>query len=301
MKKALIIIGSILLLIVVAVGGYGFYLYKNVQDTVSNRMFQELERTKSELREVEVNQETDPLSFLLLGIDAQDSARGRSDTIIVLTMDPNDGSMKMVSIPRDTYTEIVGRGTQDKINHAYAFGGPDMTVASVENFLQIPIDYYIALNMEGFKGIVDAIGGVTLDNDMDFTQSGFHFEEGEISLDGEAALAFSRMRYEDPRGDHGRNDRQRQIVQAIIQEGAQLENITKAFTLIDVLGDNVRTNLSFDEMIDFQANYRNAQSNSETITFEGSGGMDGGIWYYYVSDEERNRVSNELREHLKLN
>ncbi|MBU9713500.1 LCP family protein [Bacillus tamaricis] len=264
-------------------------------------MFQELERTKSELREVEVNQETDPLSFLLLGIDAQDSARGRSDTIIVLTMDPNDGSMKMVSIPRDTYTEIVGRGTQDKINHAYAFGGPDMTVASVENFLQIPIDYYIALNMEGFKGIVDAIGGVTLDNDMDFTQSGFHFEEGEISLDGEAALAFSRMRYEDPRGDHGRNDRQRQIVQAIIQEGAQLENITKAFTLIDVLGDNVRTNLSFDEMIDFQANYRNAQSNSETITFEGSGGMDGGIWYYYVSDEERNRVSNELREHLKLN
>ena len=100
---------------------------------------------------------------------------------MVITLNPKNNSMKTVSIPRDTYTEIVGKGKSDKINHAYAFGGVDMSVATVEKFLNVPINYYIEVNMEGFKDIVDAVGGVDVNNDLEFSLEGKHFQR-EYSL-----------------------------------------------------------------------------------------------------------------------
>lgn len=125
--------------------------------------------------------------------------------------------MKIISIPRDSYTEIIGKGKKDKINHAYAFGGINMAVKTVENFLDIPIDHYIEVNMEGFKDIVDAVGGIEVNNDMEF-KYGEHFNKGEIHLNGDQALLYSRMRYNDPRGDFGRQMRQRQVIQAVIKK-----------------------------------------------------------------------------------
>src|SRR5690606_27392907 len=132
---------------------------------------------------------------------------------IVLTVNPNKESIQMVSIPRDTRTEIIGKGFEDKINHAYAFGGMEMAIDTVENFLDIPIDYYVQVNMEGFKDLIDAVGGVTVENDLAFTQDGYHFPEGTITLYGDEALAFVRMRKNDPRGEFGRQLRQRQIIE----------------------------------------------------------------------------------------
>ena len=103
---------------------------------------------------------------------------------MVITLNPKNNSMKTVSIPRDTYTEIVGKGKNDKINHAYAFGGVDMSVSTVEKFLNIPINYYVEVNMEGFKDIVDAVGGVDVNNDLEFTADGHHFIKGNIHLTG---------------------------------------------------------------------------------------------------------------------
>ncbi|WP_218197334.1 LCP family protein, partial [Pseudomonas sp. 2995-1] len=93
-----------------------------------------LEREKSEKRFKVVDiEQSEPLSFLIMGVDARSSDRGRTDTLMVITVNPADNSMKMMSIPRDTRTEIIGRGFDDKINHAYAFGGADMAVSTVEN------------------------------------------------------------------------------------------------------------------------------------------------------------------------
>ena len=89
---------------------------------------------------------------------------------------------------------LSGKGTEDKINHAYAFGGVEMSMNTVEKFLDIPIDYYVKMNMEGFKDIVDSVGGITVNNDLDFTVGKVHYPKGEISLNGEDALSFARMR-----------------------------------------------------------------------------------------------------------
>ncbi|MDE5415833.1 LCP family glycopolymer transferase [Alkalihalobacterium chitinilyticum] len=298
MKKILIIASIIIGIVGLSVVGYGFYLFKTVKDTASE-MHEPIEREKTRLVDFDSRE---PLSFLLTGVDSSgDEIKGRSDTIIVMTVNPNEKSVKMLSIPRDTRTEIIGRGTQDKINHAYAFGGVSMTMDTVENFLGIPIDHYISVNMEGFKDIVDAVGGVKVENTFSFNYEGFNFPQGELFLNGEKALAYSRMRYDDPRGDFGRNDRQRQVIHGIIQEGAQISSITRLDDMLRAIGNSVKTDLDFDAMNKIQSKYREARHSVEEIQITGSGTRINGIYYLIVPDEEIARVSNELKEHLEIN
>ncbi|WP_283748616.1 LCP family protein, partial [Bacillus cereus] len=190
---------------------------------------------------------SEPVSILLLGVDERGNEKGRSDSLILITLNPKNNSMKTVSIPRDTYTEIVGKGKSDKINHAYAFGGVDMSVATVEKFLNVPINYYIEVNMAGFKDIVDAVGGVDVNNDLEFKQDKHHFAKGNIHLTGDEALSFTRMRYEDPRGDFGRQMRQRQVMQAVIKKGATFSSLTSYGDVLTAIQKNVKTNLTQDQ------------------------------------------------------
>lgn len=298
MKKTLKILGIIAGLLTLTVGGYAFYVYKQITDTAS-KVHEPVER--SSLRDIAINPEDkDPLSFLLLGVDEREGDVGRSDTIVVVTINPKADSMIMFNIPRDTRTEIVGRGTEDKINHAYAFGGVKMAINSVEQFLDIPIDYYVKVDMDAFKEIVDAVGGVTVTNSFAFNSGGHEFQEGPISLDGEAALAYSRMRYEDPKGDLGRNVRQQQIIKAIIKEGASFKTITKFDDILDSLEENVKTNLLFDDMKKIQKNYREATGNSESFEIKGTGKRINDIYYYLVSEEERHAITAKLKKHLEI-
>ncbi|MFO1443564.1 LytR family transcriptional regulator [Bacillus sp. Bva_UNVM-123] len=289
-----------LLLIVISTAVYGYTIYKSLTTTVET-MHEPLERKISEKRVEEITlTKKEPFSVLILGVDERKGDRGRSDTIIILTINPDQNSIKMLSIPRDTRTEIIGYNKEDKINHAYAFGGVEMAMATMENFLDIPIDYYMKINMEGFKEIVDAVGGVTVNNDLDFTSDGTHFPKGEITLNGAKALTFSRMRYEDARGDFGRQLRQRQIIQAIIKEGASLSSLTNYRTIFSALGNNIKTNLQFDEMVDIQRNYRAAAKQISQISIEGSDKKMNSIYYFIVSDGEKKRIQNELKSHLEI-
>ncbi|WP_273124314.1 polyisoprenyl-teichoic acid--peptidoglycan teichoic acid transferase TagU [Bacillus weihaiensis] len=299
-KKWLWITLSVIGLFVLATGGYAFYLYKSATDTVAS-IHEDLNRDKSDKRpEDVVFKDKDPISILLMGVDEREGDRGRSDSLILMTVNPNTNSTQMVSIPRDTRTEIVGKGIDDKINHAYAFGGTEMAVATVENFLDVPVDYFVKINMESFKDTVDAVGGVEVNNTLNFSYGGYDFKEGTITLDGEKALAYTRMRYEDPRGDFGRQDRQRQVIEGVMKKGANISSITKFGDMFGVVRDNVKTNLTFDEMWEIQANYKSASSNLEQFQVKGTGDKINGIYYYIVPEEERLALSNQLKEHLEI-
>jgi LCP family protein required for cell wall assembly len=294
-KKVLITLGLIVGVVFLSVAAYVFYMYKSFSDTVT-----EMHEPFDPARETNLSS-GEPISFLIAGVDSRgDDHSGRSDTIIVMTVNSNLQSIKMLSIPRDTRVEIVGRGTQDKINHAYAFGGVQMTADTVSTFLDIPIDHYVSINMEGMKELVNALGGVKVDNAFAFTQDGFTFNEGEIFLSGEEALAYSRMRKQDPRGDFGRNDRQRQIVDAVIQEAANFSTITKAGSVLDAVGQSVRTDMTLDSMWKLQSNYRDARHNIEQMEIQGNNATINGIYYLQIPDDELARVRAELREHLEL-
>jgi polyisoprenyl-teichoic acid--peptidoglycan teichoic acid transferase len=294
-RKWLRITGIILLLLFVSIGAYIFNVYRSLTSAVDT-MHEPIARER-EPRPITF-EEAEPFSVLMLGVDERQGDKGRSDTIIALTVNPEKNSIKMISIPRDTLTEIVGRGTQDKINHAYAFGGVEMSMDTLENFLDIPIDYYLKVNMEGFKDIVDAVGGITVNNEFAFTQSKIHFAEGAINLNGEEALAYVRMRKQDPSGDFGRQNRQRQVIQGVIDKGLSVGSLTKFDDIFEALGGNVKTNIMFDEMVDIQSKYRSAAGSIEQMQLKATGQYINGISYQLVSNEEQQRIQNELKEHL---
>ncbi|GIN90659.1 transcriptional regulator LytR [Siminovitchia terrae] len=290
----------IILIGIVGVGAYGYSIYHNLQKTAKG-VHTPIDREPVVERTSKLDmKKKDPFSVLMLGIDEREGDKGRSDTMIVITVNPEKKSMEMLSIPRDTRVEIVGKGIDDKINHAYAFGGIEMSMNTIEKYLDIPIDYYIKVNMEGFKEIVDSVGGVIVNNDLDFIYEGSHFTKGDLTLNGTEALKYSRMRYDDPRGDFGRQLRQRQIIQAVMKKGANVSTLWKYDDMLKAVGNNVETNISFDEMKSIQKNYGEARKQVEQLQIDGSGAKIDGIWYYIVPEEERVSVQNKLKEHLGL-
>lgn len=292
--------GVIFLLLILGVGAYVYSVYSSLTKAVDT-MHQPIDREGSKKRTDELTfEKKDPFTVLMLGVDERAGDKGRSDTMIVLTVNPQQNSTKMLSIPRDTRTTIIGKGFDDKINHAYAFGGVEMSMDTVENFLDIPIDYYMKVNMEGFEDVVNAVGGVTVNNSFAFSQGGHSFPEGEVMLNGKEALSFVRMRKQDPKGDFGRQQRQREVIQGVIRKGASFSSLTKFDDIFEALGQNVKTNMTFDEMVDIQKHYKNASKNVEQIQLQGSGTKINKIYYQIVSEEEKQRVQGELKDHLNL-
>ncbi|EJQ35382.1 transcriptional regulator lytR [Bacillus toyonensis] len=300
-KKILFWILGIIGVLVIAGGVYAYTVYSNVSNTL-NTVHKPLDRDKSDKRDKKVEiSDNKPISILLMGVDQEDNGTGRSDSLMLFTLNPKTKSMKITSIPRDSYTEIVGKGKKDKINHAYAFGGIDMSVKTVENFLNVPVDHYIEVNMAGFRDIVDAVGGVDVNNDLEFTSRDQHFAKGNIHLNGETALKYTRMRYEDPRGDFGRQMRQRQVIQAVIKKGASVSSLASYGDVLKAIEKNVKTSLTQDQMFEIQKNYKDCMENSEEIQIPGDGHKAAdGIWYYYVPDAAKQDITNKLRAHLEL-
>ena len=269
---------------------------------VENAIHQEVETVN--LREKEIT-DNDSFSVLLLGIDNGAYGRGtevgRSDTMLVVTVNEKLGKTTIVSIPRDSYTEIVGYGTNDKINHAYAFGQEKMSINSVQNMLNIPIDYYVTVDMGGLMGLVDAVGGLDITPVLTFTYEGESFTEGlDRHVDGEAALRYARMRYDDPEGDMGRQKRQQYVIQKLLEKLLNITSVTRYEEILKTLENSVRTNFTLDKLLSIKNNYPKALKNFESDKISGSGTMIGGVYYFVVPEEERLRISNVLRESLDL-
>lgn len=300
-KITLLVLSSIILITV----GYGIYLYQSVKST-ANAIYEPREPVKPVTTDkspqgglpVSMN-EREPYTVLVMGVDQRENDVGRSDTMIVLSVNPSKESILMFNIPRDTRTEIIGHGTTDKINHAYAFGGVNMALQTVENFLRVPMNYYIKVNMEGFSQIIDLLGGVEVNNQFSFQYDSHDFKEGILKLNGAEALAYSRMRYDDPRGDFGRNARQREVLTQTLKNALQVSNIVRVQSMLDEVGNNVKTDISFDEMKKFITDYRSDLNRIDTLELVGQGKMINGIYYYQVDRAEKDRVHNEIEDHMK--
>lgn len=287
----------VILVLVLAIGGYAFSVYLNAKNTVNNKMHDPVETIDTDLTKKKL-QDTEKINILLLGIDSEGEGnqKGRSDAILVMQLDPEEDSIEIVSIPRDTRTEIVGKGMEDKINHAFAFGGAEMSVATVENFLDIEMDYYVNINMDGLVELVDELGTITIHNDIEWSDKGYDFPEGKLEMDGDKTKAFVRMRKKDPAGDFGRTQRQRKVIEGIINEGAQVGSVPKFSSMVDILGDNMNTNMDFDDMKVLFNSYRDTRRNVSEHMIEGTGQKIDGVYYLIVPDEEKQKARDILTE-----
>ncbi len=290
--KILIILAIIFIL---GVFGYALSVYLHAKKTVNNEMHSPVDAIDTSVGKDKLKNKN-TLNILLLGIDAEEGTNGRSDAMMILTIDGKNDQMQLISIPRDTRTEIIGKGIQDKINHAYAFGGAEMSIATIENFLDMDLDYYVSMNMKGFKQLVDELGTITVKNEIEWSDNKYSFNKGPITMDGDQTMAFVRMRKQDPSGDFGRTKRQRQVVAGIINEGASVGSVPKISGLISILGKNMETNLDMDDMQKLLLNYQGARRNFTEYQMEGEGQKINGVYYLIVNDAEIQKVHDMIED-----
>ena len=178
-KKGRVAFVFICLFAIIAV--LGTYYASKINNTINTITQSVGNRTEQEANEIIKNAK--PINVLLLGIDNGAYGRteedGRSDTMLLLTINPTTKKSQLLSLPRDTYTEIVGTGGYDKLNHAYAYGKAPMVINSVEKLLDTTIDFYVQINMEGLMEFVDAVGGIEVTSPLTFTYEERTFIQGK--------------------------------------------------------------------------------------------------------------------------
>ena len=205
----------------------------------------------------------EPFYILLLGSDARDAdTASRSDTMILVRVDANVGKATLVSIPRDTKVEIEGHGTQ-KINAAYAFGGPAGAVKAVENLAGVDISHYAEIHFNELEAVVDQLGGIWVDipisnNQTGASNTGVELNAGMQRLNGEQALAFARERYGYNEGDFQRAENQRILVQALADTILSLPP-TELPGTIQSLASCVSTDYDLNELIELAQTFRSAE------------------------------------------
>ena len=206
---------SLCLVTVAGLGVYGFTIYNQSTDALSKTY-------KSFGKDTDVIAATKPLTLLLMGVDTGSGSRserwaGNSDSMILMTVNPKTKKTTMMSLERDILTNIKNgdETMQAKLNAAYANGGAELAISTVQKMMNIHIDRYVLINMKGLVQLVDAVGGITVNNTLGFPISIEEnepeykavVEPGKQHINGDQALVYSRMRYQDPEGDYGRQKR----------------------------------------------------------------------------------------------
>lgn len=303
---------SVAIIAFLSVVGYGVYIQQKV-NSAADRAYEALdERTKSVLREEAVEPLKDNVSILFIGIDESEKRKEdgnpRSDALLVATLNNKEKTVNLLSIPRDSYVYDPNRDRKDRINHAHAFNGTRGTIDTVENLLDIPIDYYVKMNFNAFIDVVDAVGGITAEVPYDYLeldendQRTIELKKGEQHLDGRHALALARTRKLD--SDVERGKRQQMILNAIMKEAFSVKSITKAGDIIDAVGNNMKTNMTYSEMKSFLEYAKGGIPEVNMLHLEGYDDenwlKNGGPYYWQLDEDALEELKYELKTHLGI-
>ena len=247
-KIALWIIGIILGVFIIGIGGV--YIY-------GNYMFNKVEKIEVDKNDVGITEEVEEklspysnsiINIALFGVDSADVSTGRSDSIIIATIDTIHKKLKLTSVMRDSYVNISGIGN-DKINHAYAFGGPQLAIKTLNENFNLNIEDFVAVNFESLPKIIDMLGGVTVDITSEEVS---HIpgipSAGTYNLNGAQALSYSRIRYATG-GDYVRTERQRTILIKIFEKVLTI-NPMKYPSLLNEVLPMVQTSLDYSKILE---------------------------------------------------
>lgn len=247
-KISLIILGITLSIILAAVGGIAWY---------GSHLFNKIEKVEIDTNDVGIKEEVheklseysnNVINIALFGIDAEEGSAGRSDSIIIATIDTTHKKLKLTSIMRDSYVTIGDRGL-DKINHAYAFGGAQLAIKTLNENFDLNIEDFVAVNFTTMPKIIDKLGGVTIDiTSEEVSHIPGISSAGTYTLTGEQALAYSRIRYASG-GDYVRTDRQRTVLNKVFEK-ILAANVTQYPSLLSEILPMVKTSLDYSEILD---------------------------------------------------
>ncbi|WP_303973575.1 LCP family protein [Streptococcus merionis] len=301
-------------IILTTLGAFTLYFF-----TIYNATASELSKTYTPFskKSNEVIEATDPLTILFMGVDTGTGSReddwvGNSDSMILVTVNPDTKTTTMMSLERDILVDISKKngepsGAQAKLNAAYAEGGAQSAIATIEDMMNIQIDRYAMINMQGLIDLVDAVGGITVNNTFDFDIS-IEEQEPEYTatippgvqkVNGEQALVYARMRYQDPEGDYGRQKRQREVIQLIVAKLLSMNSVSSYNRILKAVSGNVQTDVEITtETIPQLLGYRDALKNIKTYQLAGLDATIDGVSYQIVATDHMLEMQNILQTSL---
>ncbi|CUP27359.1 LCP family protein [Clostridium disporicum] len=303
-KITLWVIGSLLTIIIATVATGYIYLNSLINKTVEVQVNQENIGITEEVEE-ELSKYSDTIiNIALFGIDATDGGRGRSDSIMIATIDTHNKKLKLTSIMRDSYVSIEGYGN-DKVNHAYAFGGPELAINTLNRNFNLNITEFASVNFSTLPKVIDLLGGVEIEIiDEEVSHVSGISDPGIYILTGEQALQYSRIRYASG-GDYKRSERQRNILNSVFKKLLNM-NVTQYPSLLNEILPMVETNLKSSDILDLGNEIIKMGIPSieqERFPLDGycQGQMIGGI-YYLVFDKETavSQLHNYIFEDTKI-
>lgn len=245
------------------------------------------------------------INVLLLGIDDGDSEAAesepkRTDAIILLSFDPKQNQVAVLSIPRDTKVILPGHKDPDKINAAFAYGGAVMAKQTVANLLRVPIHYYCLADWRGFIDVVNLIGGVDIYVDKDmyyedpYANLVIDIKHGYQHMDGETAGKYVRFR-KDELGDIGRVQRQQKFLKAAAEQMFSVQNVTKISSLLATLDKYIQTDLNTLTMLKAANSFKFfGDDKMRSCMLYGKFDDQSGISYWYADEEAVNKSLEEL-------
>ncbi|WZL71564.1 LCP family protein [Clostridiaceae bacterium 35-E11] len=249
------------------------------------------------------------VNVLVVGVDAKDAQNtngARTDTMMLATFDPDTKDVDIISIPRDSRVVIRGHKGKDKINHAHAYGGIELSMKAVKDFLGVPVHYYVKIDYEGLGKVVDDIGGVEIDVPMDMQYYDpyadpplrINLKKGKQVLDSNKAMQFVRFRkgYQDQ--DLGRINAQHTFLMALANKLLQPQTIINLPKLVKTFNTYVDTDMPVSTMLNYALQARKIKlENIHMITVPGEPKLINGIWYYIPNENEiKNMINNIFNE-----
>lgn len=295
---------SFLITLIVLTSLAAFAYRSDVKNAVSDLI---ASITGSKAGRVEFNLPFSPRrqNILFMGVDvvsnAQDPFKGnRSDTMLLISIAPYGKDINIISIPRDSKVYIANRNKPDKINHAFAYGGPDLSVKTVEETFGVRIDHYIALSNEGLIKFIDTIGGlpIYIEKDMYYHDStaGLHIEltQGEHVLNGEQTEGYLRFR-KDALGDIGRIRRQQWFFNALMARLKEPSVLVKLPEVLKVMPKYIKTDLSVYELSQYAAMVKSIDTSSiQVATLPGTPSTKGIVSYWILDPDKTQEIINKL-------
>lgn len=308
--KYFLIFLSLVLVVVPVI--FAIILLKSSQGAFENSFNDGDSSRKSNIRESKVDPSKGPISILFLGIDGnsgrekngQSTEQSRTDAMILSTFNSDKEQIRMLSIPRDTISYIPKVGYYDKITHAHAYGGPTASMDSVEATLNVPVDYYVRINMDAFVDAVDELGGIEYNVPYDISEpntddSGkIKVEKGLQKLNGDEALAVARTRHHD--SDLKRGQRQMELLKKLFAKAQNAGSFSKLDDVIEIVGNNSKHNLSYDEVKALATSYLKDDVEIKSKQLKGEDDYLNGIYYYNPDINSIQDTSNLLRDDLNL-
>lgn len=308
--KYFLIFLSLVLVVVPII--FAIILLKSSQGVFESSFNDSDSSRKSNIRDSKVNPSKDPISILFLGIDdnsgreknGQTAEKSRTDAMILSTFNADKEQIRMLSIPRDTISYIPKVGYYDKITHAHAYGGPTASMDSVEATLDLPVDYYVRINMEAFVDAVDELGGIKYDvpyniNEPNTNDTGkIKVKKGYQNLNGDEALAVARTRHQD--SDLKRGQRQMDLIKKLFAKAQKADSFNKLDDVVEIVGKNAKHNLSYDEIKVLATSYLKDDIKIKSSQLEGDDDYLNGIYYYNPDIKNILSTTNMLRSDLDL-